>query len=289
MLPVVGGIALLAFLSCSADDDTTPLTTASPGVSSSLPALETGDVASLLQFYAYAGSSPNDVNIERQRVIESCMRDQGWEYYPPPEEVLRSSEPNELQALRAYRSSRGYGISITVQTDFNRDTDRNLAYVRTLSEGARSRYYTSLNGGSSVDANGPPGGCEQQANEAVEGALPIFDQNVQSVLPYMAADLSADPRYQTATAAWSRCMSGQGFSFDSPDAARESMSRELTRAIDQGEITQLQDEEVRVAQADFDCAVAHLTPVENSINAELIQRYIDAGRMQPSFTEVSLP
>lgn len=252
-------------------------------------AVDSGGYASLLQYYAYAGGSPNDVNIERQRVIASCMRDQGWEYYPPPEEVLRSSEPNELHALKEYRSSRGYGISTSVESDFSRDTDPNLAYVRDLSDSARASYYVSLNGGATDGSGSPPGGCELEANDAAQSELPIFDANVQIVLADMATDLNADPRYQAAVAEWSGCMSDKGFMFESPDAAPQSIFDEMNQATNQDDFVDVQAHEILVAQADFDCAVEHLLSVQNSVNAELVQRYVDAGRLQAEFTDVTLP
>jgi hypothetical protein len=144
----------------------------------------------------------------RERLISTCMREQGLSYTPsPPREANQGSRGN---------AARSNAVPV----------DPNERHAASLSAEERVRYYTALYGvpdpndqSAQLWKPGTPtgGGCLGDAMRAMPGVY-----SARSALAEQFSDLRqsvlTDPAVTAAEGRWATCMRGKGFSFASPRA-----------------------------------------------------------------------
>lgn len=220
-----------------------------------------------------------------QTLIQRCMRARHFAYYPTLESAASLEAGSvQLPELPAYgslaqRRVHGYGLysagARASGTRPKRGPDHGSAaapaahgsaYFASLPAPAQARYTTAefgppsdvltvaLPGG--VQAQVRSGGCRGAAVRRIYGSVAGYIQAVEGA-PLLTDQLinrvDANPAFVAAVHAWSRCMAGRGFRYQSPNVAYDSLSGEY-RA--QGPSTGMRHREMAVAVADFRCAQA---------------------------------
>lgn len=241
----------------------------------------------------YKGRSQEEVDLEIETEVQTCMTALGWEYTA----VARSldgaggglgSPADNAAEIDEFTSQYGYGI--TTNLDGSADVsgqvasgatgvgadDPNAAYVNGLPADQQEAYYNDLYGKPvESDASGQApalGGCYNDATEKVLGPGGFDQMNDQ--FERVNELLQADSRVVDATAAWVTCMSGAGYSYASPDDPFTDFSDRLA-ALGQppaeADLEALQAEELATAKADRACAV------EAGVDKAYTDAYADAA------------
>lgn len=225
----------------------------------------------------YQGRSQEEVDLEIETEVQTCMTALGWEYTAVARSLdgagggLGSAADNAAE-IDAFTAQYGYGI--TTNLDGSVDVsgqagvgatgagadDPNAAYVNGLPADQQEAYYNDLYGKpAEPDANGEvvsTGGCYNDATEKVLGPGG-FDQ-MSDQFDKVSELIGADSRVVDATAAWVACMSEAGYSYASPDDPFTDFSDRLAalgQAPAEADLKALQAEELATAKADRACAV----------------------------------
>ncbi len=196
------------------------------------PTGSTDSPAALVQ--AADGVLVSDVNVLRgqwtlfraqQLLVAQCMRDDGETYLitdPGPEPGTNTSTAESL----------GTGTHLTYGLQASPLTSAQDAYVRQLSEPARTRYDQALGGPANEQASVTlpsglvisyrEGGCLGQARSRLFGS--VQNAVLDSVLPQdvdkrFGKSLTQSARYKAALADWRACMARAGYTYVDPTDA----------------------------------------------------------------------
>lgn len=209
-------------------------------------------------------------------LARQCMTRFGFQMPTPPSPLS--------QGLDTYGNQRRYGIppSLAYARDygfhFSENDPRSPQVVddpgwpAAMSTTESAVFHGTAPSGSSGNSYGgmpvPSGGCMGQANtELSSGAM----------IPTLVSDLGiesfeqsqADPRVIAAQAAWSKCMSGQGYSYKS--------SLDAMGNPPDGNGPVASSAEIGVAVADFDCATqVNLVGIWSAVETAYQNQKIDA-------------
>lgn len=179
------------------------------------------------------------LNLAAERLIQGCMRAAGFRYtVKPPGEGSRSPLERRGDDVALARTD-GYGTLTRLrdrddQEDLgdraappsDPDTDalsrpERVRFTRTL-HGTRREEIRTFGGG--VMTFGMDG-CQAKAFGRLYGdvrkylAVSVLADNVEGLA---RGRVTQDPEYRSAVKKWSACMSGRGYHFADPNAAREA-------------------------------------------------------------------
>jgi hypothetical protein len=235
--------------------------------------------------------------MERQTQVEGkirdCMKAQGFDYVPvDPFAQQQALTGKARQSDEDFIKDFGYGIS-TLFGRAAQQSDPNDRVRNSLSTADRAAYDRALFGenagvtfSEAVDSGdfSELGGCTKQATYEVFGGGPVLNQLVGK-LDELDERIAQDQRMIEATEKWSECMSEKGFRYEEPDAIDEDLT-ERFRAIvgvgtrpgatkaepgtsyDRAALTNLQRDEVKIANADLACEKREIVPVERVVRPQ---------------------
>lgn len=258
--------------------------------------------------------------MERQSRVEGlirdCMKAQGFDYTPvnpfaQPLAVTGKARLNDEEYAKQF----GYGIStlfgrVKTQSDPNERIRKSLssadgvAYDRALwGETRGATFAEAMDSGDFSQL----GGCTKQASDAVFGGSAVLTTLVGK-LDELDQRIVEDQRMVKATEKWATCMADQGYRYADSDAIDEDLLKRFNAIVgvgvragatgpptpgtsfDRAALTDLQREEVKIANADLACEKRNITPVElvvrpqyekdfrqNPSNAKLIRRLRPPG------------
>jgi predicted small lipoprotein YifL len=193
---------------------------------------------------------------EIQEKIRVCMAEEGFEYIPmqPTDDayVFTSETPEEYAAEFGFGISTWIGREETTDTTTQEWVDPNQEIVEAMSESERTAYYEALNGTEEENAaltrtepdpetgeefevmEGYGAGCWGEAAEEVYGTSPdqAFYEEFSDELEAMYERVQADPRMAELDAAWSACMSDQGYDYESPTVMYETVYEDFQARVD---------------------------------------------------------
>ena len=203
----------------------------------------------------------------QQRLIATCMRRQGFEFWEA--ERLSLAESRTLGYVLddvAWAREYGYGSRLQAEDAAARAANPNLAYRKTLSEQRRQAYDKALDGGLDVPVisvripgggtvSKQMGGCVAGSEKRLYGD-PREWFRAEKISGHLRSlyvpKVLADQRFSAALDAWSRCMKKAGYDYKDPGASRQA-------AIARSELTaepKVFEAERKLAVADATCALA---------------------------------
>jgi hypothetical protein len=210
----------------------------------------------------------------QQRMIVTCMSDRGFEYRARAAKALFTIGPKAELDAHDFASTYGFGYitlsgpNAPAPSIF--DADPNESIYSALSEAGQSAWFAAL------DA------CEARANDQ-RGLLGVTAENAQAVDRF-TAQVRTDPKVLDAVAAWSICMRGAGFSYESPAAMHDSLRTQADQLAEKNawesgsplhaEYSAQADLERQVALADLECAPAFVE-AESAVIEELRASLLD--------------
>lgn len=236
------------------------------------------DVYSLIGYFSAGGTSETEKYGMIESSVQSCMQAAGWEYFPvDPEQIVVGEEPMSFSARLSWRQQFGFGLAPTAPDSAGNDVDLNRDYRSRLSSGAQGKYDLTL--GSTESETG----CAAAAVAAVQAQSRKFQVADQNVIVDTLNRLLSDPRYEAAMSDWSACMKAKGYEFSIQEQARSYFSEQYA----QSPIGQVPEEllrnEIAGAVADWQCDNAHLHVVRLTVEAEIVQSMVEAGRLPSSW------
>ena len=237
----------------------------------------------------------NDYVERTQALIASCMEEAGFEYFPADVKTIElaqarvRSDPGISRV--DYKKRWGFGVT-TRFDDPIKDTElgkQNLRIIEGLSETDREAYERTL-WGEDTEATfafafdeedfSSTGGCTRKAVEQVftaEQLSPTY-VNPKDVI------VENDPRIIKAEQEWVRCMEAAGYDgYTDQDELIEEFEERLDALIgdldpeelppaEEGELEQLQQEEIKASLADVDCQIKHTDAVYRQVETEVFGR-----------------
>lgn len=255
-LPVVGVLALSLLLLPGCADGT-------------IQPADAGDEPPLSPYWsAIGGYSLDDAVVVEESgsgsaglvygdLVAACMKEQGFEYWPEPEEPPASDadDGDEFSIERAERE--GYGIVAPYReleyqpvTEETAETDPNQYYTSKMSESMFAAYAEALFGPDwaggdpeGVDFDWRDGGCDAAARQQIEaeGLSIVENENEDSAeglaeaSPYddliemmnaIPDEVESTDGWRRVLDQWSACMGRHGHSYDSWDHTMESLIEE---------------------------------------------------------------
>jgi hypothetical protein len=228
--------------------DTTPVTARQR---EQAQALLIGDAATMRQSWALFGA--------QQTLVQRCMAEQGLRYLvadpgPEPSAGLTTADVAGTDAPPSY------GVTVREQAAQTPPEDQ---YVASLPPAQRQRYLAALDGPpsgrgtvtlpSGLSATYGTGGCLAQARSALYGSTvaAVRDSLVpQDLDQSLGRYLSRDRTYQSALAAWQRCMVARGLHTSSPAALIASLQSTAGTRISTTAFAKQQSDD---ATADLSC------------------------------------
>jgi hypothetical protein len=235
--------------------------------------------------------------MERQTQVEGkirdCMKAQGFDYVPvDPFAQQQALTGKARQSEEDFIKDFGYGVS-TLFGRGSQQADPNDRIRNSLSSADRAAYDRALFGenpgvtfAEAVDSGdfSELGGCTKQATYEVFGGGAVLNELVGK-LDELDERIAQDQRMIKAQEKWSECMAEKGFRYEEPDEIDEDLT-ERFRAIvgvgvrpgatkpepgtsyDRAALTNLQREEVKIANDDLACEKREITPVERVVRPQ---------------------
>jgi hypothetical protein len=229
-----------------------------------------------------------------ENAIGACMKEQGFEYVPVDPFAQQQALTGKARLSdEDFIKEFGYGIS-TLFGRGNTQADPNERIRASLGAADRAAYDRALGGDNpgatfseAVDSGdfSELGGCTKEATDKAFGGTATLTSLVGK-LDELDERIVQDQRMVNATEKWAVCMKDQGFSYEEPDAIDEDITRRFkaivgsgtrpgaTKPADSGvkvdtaALTNLQREEVKIANADAACEKKEITPVERQVRPQ---------------------
>jgi hypothetical protein len=226
--------------------------------------------------------------------IRDCMKAQGFDYVPVDPFAQQQALTGKAKLTdEEFTKQFGYGIS-TLFGRGNQQSDPNDRIRKSLSSADRAAYDRALWGDNpgvtfseAVDSGDftELGGCTKQASEAAFGGSTVLTALVER-LDGLDERIVQDQRMVNANEKWAGCMTDKGFRYEEPDAIDEDISKRFQSIVgasvrpgatgpptpgtsyDRAALTELQREEVRIANADLECEKKEITPVEQKVRPQ---------------------
>jgi hypothetical protein len=246
----------------------------------------------------FGGDSAKEVQARVENRIGECMRAQGFQYQPvdpfaAQQAVTGKARISDEEFTRQF----GYGIS-TLFGKGNQQSDPNEQIRNGLSEADRAAYDRALGGDNpgvtfaeAVDAGdfSELGGCTKEASDAEFGGAAVLNQLVER-LDGLDERIIQDQRMVQANEKWVACMQEKGYRYEEPDAIDEDVTERFQAIVgtgvrpgtstipsgtsfDRAALTSLQEEEVRIANADLDCEQQEIEPVEREVRPQYEEQF----------------
>jgi hypothetical protein len=241
----------------------------------------------------FGGDSAKEVQARVENSIAECMRAQGFQYQPVDPFAQQQAITGKARITdEEFTRQFGYGIS-TLFGKGNQTSDPNERIRNSLSAADRAAYDRALGGDNpgvtfaeAVDSGdfSELGGCTKQASDASFGGAAVLNQLVER-LDGLDERIIQDQRMVRANEQWSACMQEKGYRYEEPDAIDEDLTERFQAIVGSGvrpgtstippgtsfdrqALTSLQQEEVRVANADLDCEQQEIEPVEREVRPQ---------------------
>jgi len=235
----------------------------------------------------FGGDAAKEVQARVENRIRDCMKAQGFDYIPvdpfaQQQAVTGKARISDEEFTRQF----GYGIS-TLFGKGNQQSDPNERIRATLSTADRAAYDRALGGDNpgitfaeAVDSGDftELGGCTKDASEAAFGGTAVLTSLVER-LDELDERIIQDQRMVRANEKWTACMLEKGYRYEEPDEIDSDLEERFKAIVgtsvapgtttppqgtsyDRAALTELQREEVRIANADLDCEKQEIEPVE---------------------------
>jgi hypothetical protein len=248
-----------------------------------------------------SGDQAKEVQARVENRIADCMKAQGFEYTPVDPFAQQQALTGKARITdEEFTRQFGYGIS-TLFGKGDEQSDPNERVRRSLSEADRAAYDRALYGenvgvtfAEAVDTGDftELGGCTKDASEAAFGGGAVLTTLVER-LDELDERIIQDQRMVRATEKWRDCMLEKGYRYEEPDEIDSDLEERFQAIVgsgvppgtstppqgvsyDRAALTELQQEEVRIANADLDCEKQEIEPVEREVRPQ----YEDQFRSQ---------
>jgi len=241
----------------------------------------------------FGGDSAKEIQARVENRIGECMRAQGFEYQPVDPFAAQQAVTGKARITdEEFTKQFGYGIS-TLLGKGNQQSDPNERIRAGLSAADRAAYDRALGGDNpgvtfaeAVDSGdfSELGGCTKEASDASFGGAATLNTLVER-LDGLDERIIQDQRMVKANEKWSACMQEKGYRYEEPDAIDEDMNERFRGIVgagirpgtstipagasfDRAALATLQQEEVRIANADLDCEKQEIEPVERDVRPQ---------------------
>jgi hypothetical protein len=241
----------------------------------------------------FGGDSAKEIQARVENRIGECMRAQGFQYQPVDPFAAQQAITGKARISdEEFTKQFGYGIS-TLFGKGNQQSDPNERIRNSLSAADRAAYDRALGGDNpgvtfaeAVDSGdfSELGGCTKEASDASFGGAAVLNQLVER-LDGLDERITQDQRMVKANEKWSACMQEKGYRYEEPDAIDEDLTERFKGIVgagirpgtstippgtsfDRAALTSLQEEEVRIANADLDCEKQEIEPVEREVRPQ---------------------
>lgn len=275
LVGAVLGIAVLFMAACGSDNK------------SNEPPAELEDTL------GFGGDGAKEIQARVENRIGECMKAQGFEYVPVDPFAAQQAITGKARISdEDFTKQFGYGIS-TLFGKGNQQSDPNERIRAGLSTADRAAYDRALGGDNpgvtfaeAVDSGdfSELGGCTKQASDAAFGGAATLSTLVER-LDGLDERIVQDQRMVKATEKWSACMLDKGYRYEEPDAIDEDLTERYQAIVgsgvrpgtstvpsgtsyDKAALASLQQEEVRIANADLGCEKQEITPVEEKVRPQ---------------------
>jgi hypothetical protein len=245
----------------------------------------------------FGGDSAKEIQARVENRIGECMRAQGFQYQPVDPFAQQQAITGKARITdEEFTRQFGYGIS-TVFGKGSQSSDPNERIRSSLSGADRAAYDRALYGDNpvtfqeAVDSGdfSELGGCTKEASDASFGGGAVLNQLVER-LDGLDERIIQDQRMVQANEKWSACMQEKGYRYEEPDAIDEDMTERFQAIVgsgirpgtstippgtsfDRAALTALQEEEVRIANADLDCEQQEIEPVEREVRPQYEEEF----------------
>jgi hypothetical protein len=248
-----------------------------------------------------SGDQAKEVQARVENRIADCMKAQGFEYTPVDPFAQQQALTGKARITdEEFTRQFGFGIS-TLFGKGDEQSDPNDRVRRSLSEADRAAYDRALYGenvgvtfSEAVDTGDftELGGCTKDASEAAFGGAAVLTSLVER-LDELDERIIQDQRMVRANEKWTECMLEKGYRYEEPDEIDSDLEERFQAIVgsgvppgtstppqgvsyDRAALTDLQQEEVRIANADLDCEKQEIEPVERDVRPQ----YEDQFRSQ---------
>jgi hypothetical protein len=246
----------------------------------------------------FGGDAAKEVQARVENRIRDCMKAQGFDYVPidpfaQQQAVTGKARITDEEFTRQF----GYGIS-TLFGKGGEQSNPNERIRASLSEADRAAYDRALGGenpqvtfSDAVDSGDftELGGCTKDASEAAFGGPAVLTSLVER-LDELDERIIQDQRMVKATEKWTACMLEKGYRYEEPDEIDSDIEERFKAIVgssvaagattvpagasfDRAALTELQQEEVRIANADVDCEKQEIEPVEQDVRPQYEEQF----------------
>ena len=246
----------------------------------------------------FGGDAAKEVQARVENRISDCMQAQGFEYTPVDPFAQQQALTGKARITdEEFTRQFGYGIS-TLFGKGNEQSDPNERARQSLSQADRAAYDRALYGenvgvtfSEAVDSGDftELGGCTKDASEAAFGGAAVLTSLVER-LDELDERIIQDQRMVRATEKWRDCMLEKGYRYEEPDEIDSDIEERFKSIVgsgvspgtstppqgvsyDRAALTDLQQEEVRIANADLDCEKQEIEPVERDVRPQYEEQF----------------
>ena len=246
----------------------------------------------------FGGDNAKEVQARVENRIGECMRAQGFQYQPVDPFAAQQAVTGKARISdEEFTKQFGYGIS-TLFGKGNQQSDPNERIRNSLSTADLAAYDRALGGDNpgvtfaeAVDAGdfSELGGCTKEASDASFGGAAVLNSLVER-LDGLDERIIQDQRMVQANEKWTACMQEKGYRYEEPDAIDEDLTERFRGVVgagvrpgtstvppgasfDRAALTALQEEEVRIANADLECEKQEIEPVEREVRPQYEEQF----------------
>lgn len=246
----------------------------------------------------FGGDAAKEVQARVENRISDCMQAQGFEYTPVDPFAQQQALTGKARITdEEFTRQFGFGIS-TLFGKGNEQSDPNERARQNLSQADRAAYDRALYGenvgvtfSEAVDSGDftELGGCTKDASEAAFGGAAVLTSLVER-LDELDERIIQDQRMVRATEKWRDCMLEKGYRYEEPDEIDSDIEERFHSIVgsgvapgtstppqgvsfDRAALTDLQQEEVRIANADLDCEKQEIEPVERDVRPQYEEQF----------------
>jgi hypothetical protein len=240
-----------------------------------------------------SGDGAKEIQARVENRIRDCMKAQGFDYVPVDPFAQQQALTGKARISdEEFTRQFGYGIS-TLFGKGNAQSDPNARIRTSLSSADRAAYDRALGGDNptvtfadALDSGDftELGGCTKDASEAAFGGGAVLTSLVEK-LDELDERIVQDQRMVKATEKWATCMVDKGYRYEEPDEIDSDLEERFKSIVgagvapgtstpppgvsyDRAALTDLQREEVRIANADLDCEKKYIEPVERKVRPQ---------------------
>jgi hypothetical protein len=245
----------------------------------------------------FGGDAAKEVQSRVENRIRDCMKAQGFDYVPVDPFAQQQALTGKARITdEEFTRQFGYGIS-TLFGKGDQQSDPNDRIRRSLSAADRAAYDRALFGENPVTFTEAVesgdftelGGCTKDASEAAFGGAAVLTSLVER-LDELDERIIQDQRMVRANEKWTACMLERGYRYEEPDEIDSDVEERFQAIVgsgvrpgtatppqgvsyDRAALTELQREEVRIANADLDCEQQEIEPVEREVRPQYEEQF----------------